>query len=524
MATSAKATIPATVDSLCTLLDARPVLWLGSRASMAAGYPSSADLAVTLRERADADIPADLSLPEVADRFVHANSAGTLHDLLHECVGRVHNPPTDLHHAVARLAGRGRLAAIITTNVDRLIERALEHASVSHIPQSIETQLHIAPDDLRVIKLHGSMEDWQTVLISGTAQRAFDSAYRQLSAQLDVLLQQRPVLFVGCSMTHARILDWLHACAQRDMADLLKRWRCMLTLDDWNRALASPWQSGTAADVLGHGNVRPLIVEPAVPGQPALHCETGLWTTAADRLAPTPVDQPSGESDDEPSANLSEPAVEPGADGEPKPKRSPTRSRARRALVFAVVLVVLIAGSWIWLSLVGGSSVSSDVVDAGVPTSDASPDAGSIFDASETPLVDSSPDVPSDASFSASSHVSGPEASRRRPPGPKSVIRSPIDAAPADAAPADAPLPPPAALHWTVTKVTARPTTRVLTLSGAPVVRHTVLSLVRPADARPIIRPPTCRVSSGVGTIQCMVIDPARTTVIEGDVFEVRWP
>ena len=104
-------------------------MWVGEGASTAAGYPSSAELAAAIREDSDAEIPEGLDLPEVADAYIAANGSGPLVRLLYERVGRIVRKPTPFHHAVARLAeAKNSFAAIITTNFDRLIERALEQA------------------------------------------------------------------------------------------------------------------------------------------------------------------------------------------------------------------------------------------------------------------------------------------------------------------------------------------------------------------------------------------------------------
>ena len=258
MGHSAIQAIPATVDALRRLLDARPVLWVGAGASIAAGHPSRAELEAAIREDADVHIAPGLDLPAVADAYVAANGRGPLNRLLDRRLRRPACTPTAFHRAVARLAHA--FAAIVTTNCDRLLERALEQAGVMPVVQTLEHNAEIAPDDVRVIKLHGSADDWSTAIVSGQAQLGFAERYAFLVQQLDVLLMQRPIVFVGCSMRHPLVLEWLASCAPERLQKL-DRWRPMMTRDSWQRARSARNGRQTATEVFSRARVRPLIVE-----------------------------------------------------------------------------------------------------------------------------------------------------------------------------------------------------------------------------------------------------------------------
>lgn len=283
MTRSPKPPIEATVDRLVGYLDnlTRPILWIGAGLSIAAGYPGTRDMIDTLRDSASNDgddIPADWPFTRVVDRFIELGGGGTLQDLLYDMF-RVRREPTSVHQAIARLAERGYVASIVTTNYDQLIERALDNQGVPYVVQTLENNAVVGPDDLRMLKVHGSETDWSNIVLSGESYEIFNRKYECVRAQLDTMLQQRAVLFIGCSMTDTRILDWLR---DRDgaWASRLKSWRPMMTSSGWERALSAPYAQTTASEPLSVGNIRPLIVRDDDHHLPA------LWTDAATRLAP----------------------------------------------------------------------------------------------------------------------------------------------------------------------------------------------------------------------------------------------
>jgi hypothetical protein len=71
--------------------------------------------------------------------------------------------PGRAHHAIAQLAARGAVRVILTTNFDRLTERALEDAGVPpqviHRPEQLASATPLAHARVTVIKLHGDYAD-----------------------------------------------------------------------------------------------------------------------------------------------------------------------------------------------------------------------------------------------------------------------------------------------------------------------------------------------------------------------------
>ncbi|WP_406490491.1 SIR2 family protein [Streptomyces sp. NBC_01604] len=71
--------------------------------------------------------------------------------------------PTAAHRAIARLVKRGSVKVILTTNFDRLMERALQEAGISpqvvRRPDEIDPMMPLPHSKITVIKLHGDYAD-----------------------------------------------------------------------------------------------------------------------------------------------------------------------------------------------------------------------------------------------------------------------------------------------------------------------------------------------------------------------------
>jgi len=265
-----------------SIVQKKPVLWVGAGLSVAAGCPSTGTIVSALRAAADRDLPDDGEFTTIVDAFVEAVGAGELGDVLQ---GLFQSPrePTPTHHAIARLAAAGHFTALVTTNYDDLLERALAAAGVKVVIQVLEdnAELRVQDGALRLLKIHGSQDAWHRIVLSGRSYAEFDARYGFLREQLDVLLRQHSLLFVGCSLQDPRILQWLET---RPAAWLnkLKRWRAVLQPTAWAAAMAMTWKSGTAGMVLALAPLRPIEIQN--------HTDLpALWLELARKLAPLAV-------------------------------------------------------------------------------------------------------------------------------------------------------------------------------------------------------------------------------------------
>jgi RNA polymerase sigma factor (sigma-70 family) len=261
-----------------SIVQQRPVLWVGAGLSVAGGFPAMDAIMTAVRAAAPRDLPA-AEFTALVDAFVDAASAGALGDLLQRHLQRSHGP-TLTHRTIARLARAGCFAALVTTNPDDLLEQALAAEDLEVVVQTLDRTATVGEQDgaLRLLKVHGSFTDWQAALLSGRAAADFDARHDFLRAELDVLLQQHPLIFVGCSLQDPRMLQWIESRPDPWMRQL-KPWRAVMRPSAWAAALERPWKRGEARSVLMRAPLEPI--------------ETGrhedlpaMWLEVARRLAP----------------------------------------------------------------------------------------------------------------------------------------------------------------------------------------------------------------------------------------------
>lgn len=250
---------PATADrgQLELVLRRKPVLWVGEGLSVDAGYPSAAGLIEAMNREAGGTLDTSQDFLRVADQFVDALTGGALDNLLQQAFSPP-RPPTPAHHAIAQLAKAGRIHAILTTNADTLIEDALRAARVPYVEQALEDNAATTGGDaLRLMKIHGSLTSWKRAVTSGRSYATWEERQTFLRQQLGVLLGQRPVLLIGCSLREPALLDWLAALPEDATLEV---WRALVTQSTWDAAMSYRWEGGHASGALTRGKVRPLRV------------------------------------------------------------------------------------------------------------------------------------------------------------------------------------------------------------------------------------------------------------------------
>lgn len=113
--------------------------------------------------------------------------------------------PTPAHHAIASLVARGAIRVILTTNFDRLMERALDDVGVSpqviHRPEQVQAATPLTHSRVTIVKLHGDyldLEQRNTVDELSTYPDAYDRL-------LDRVFDEYGLIVSGWSA------DWDHA-------------------------------------------------------------------------------------------------------------------------------------------------------------------------------------------------------------------------------------------------------------------------------------------------------------------------
>lgn len=268
--------IEASAAALKRQLSDHSIIWIGAGASIAAGYPSAARLVASLKDAADDPITSD-DFPEATDQFVQSRGEAALRVLLQREIGGG-RPATDLHRALAALAKSGQVHTLITTNYDDLIERTLADQGVPCIVQTLEANLEAASrNTVRLIKVHGSYQDWSRVILSGASYARFAKAYRRLGEQMNVLCRQYPLTFVGSSLLEPRVLGWLAGLTSSERKGLLP-WRAFMTQKDWDLLLDYKTTEFEARTLL-IGQFRPLILKEHAQLQT-------IWAEVAQALPP----------------------------------------------------------------------------------------------------------------------------------------------------------------------------------------------------------------------------------------------
>ena len=193
---------------------------LGSGLSSSAGIPTAWEITLDLARRVaavDDDAPDD---PEewYRSRFGTAPDYSVLlgrlcptsserRDLLRRYVEPIEEhlatrqrAPTEAHQAVARLAASGHIRVILTTNFDRLIERALTDAGVSHDVVATDDDLVGARPISHtpcVVKLHGDYKDSR---IRNTEEELSEYS-GPFEGLLDRILEEYGLIICGWSAT-----------------------------------------------------------------------------------------------------------------------------------------------------------------------------------------------------------------------------------------------------------------------------------------------------------------------------------
>lgn len=106
--------------------------------------------------------------------------------------------PSALHRNLAEMPW----VAIITTNLDTLLERALTTAHIEHIPIAREEDIaRIALEkNTPLIKMHGSIEHLANAVLTADAYLQFDSERDAMKALVLSLYAQYPVLMLGAGL------------------------------------------------------------------------------------------------------------------------------------------------------------------------------------------------------------------------------------------------------------------------------------------------------------------------------------
>ncbi|MFV8750253.1 tetratricopeptide repeat protein [Nannocystaceae bacterium ST9] len=239
--------------------DSRPILWLGAGASCQADPPLPTLWAlVDALRRKEADNwqpPASDDPYAWIDDFVQNLGEGELHRFLEQEFrkqGRTPQPGP-LHFHLAKLIAAGRFKAIIDTCYDLLLRRACEMIGAPHRFSQLDRGLHLAGEGLPLyLAIHGTWDDWTSAVLTGESYSLYERRHPLAIHELEVLLRQNRVLFVGCSLQDPRLLRWTSELPA-EQRRLLHLWRAVIGPGEGATLQALKWTDGRSyAEVLKH--------------------------------------------------------------------------------------------------------------------------------------------------------------------------------------------------------------------------------------------------------------------------------
>lgn len=184
--------------------------------------PMAPQLQERLKQALKGDDGGARDLGEMADYFVHHphSSRNELVSLLQDWLRFPPDRPLPRAHQVLSAIP---WQAIITTNYDHLIERALDENRVSHRKLVLDPSFTLGtPDQLNVLKIHGDLDVPTSLVITRGDFDDFDRRYPSIQSYLSFLARTSIFLFVGYGLRD-RDFQHLWAMVQGDVK--LLRWR-----------------------------------------------------------------------------------------------------------------------------------------------------------------------------------------------------------------------------------------------------------------------------------------------------------
>lgn len=99
---------------------------------------------------------------------------------------------------------RKNISSVITTNYDNLIEQVFQFDPL------VGNNILMSNPYGAVYKIHGSIEDPSSIIITDEDYKKFDTKYELIRAQLLSLFMHNPIIFMGYSLTDENIKKLLH--------------------------------------------------------------------------------------------------------------------------------------------------------------------------------------------------------------------------------------------------------------------------------------------------------------------------
>ncbi len=193
----------------------RCALFLGAGASAAAGAPSGSQMGQALVRKYLGDSQWDLGL-ESAASLIEA-SLGNRPEVEHDLQEALESlKPSSAHQKIPWFRWR----AIVTTNYDRLVEKAYKRElyavqKLKVIAEEVDLSDREPPDTLPLIKPHGCISRPHEISVSSEDIYEAKLKRRLLFERIAMLHVLGPVVYVGYSLHDRHILDMIYDLTKR---------------------------------------------------------------------------------------------------------------------------------------------------------------------------------------------------------------------------------------------------------------------------------------------------------------------
>ncbi|WDE07430.1 SIR2 family protein [Thalassomonas viridans] len=223
----------------------QPLLWVGAGLSAAAGYPATEALISQLGLKSLKPLPPftptddayPLDSPQRSftrwiQDFVKENNYNQLNKILSQIFLEQQKAPTAMHKQLMQLPWH----AVLTTNYDELLESAFKQSARPFTPIALEQNLALAhAERISLLKIHGSILDIEKWIFDENTYLDYAQKYPLLDGKLKTLLISQPIVFIGCSMSDPRIINWYLWCKKHNKLAQVPYAIAIIKKDTWQQ-------------------------------------------------------------------------------------------------------------------------------------------------------------------------------------------------------------------------------------------------------------------------------------------------
>jgi hypothetical protein len=221
------------------------VLFVGAGVSTESGLPSGRqfkDMLIDKTSYPRREVP----LRKVAQAFEDSIDRPSLIELITGQFGKKVQSPGQSYGLIAQLAKQGYFTHIVTTNYDSMLEDVLTSCDCEFHLSKRDTDVSSAGSKIHLIKLHGSVNDIETIVISEEDYRDFFRKRPVLGNLLGLLLAEKTFVFLGYSLEDPDFDQIYHDITStlgdfQRLSYAVQRKPDDFSDEQWNKFHVGPW-------------------------------------------------------------------------------------------------------------------------------------------------------------------------------------------------------------------------------------------------------------------------------------------